>query len=85
MCNNLNHQISYRINVLLKERNITAYQMIKELGIKKSTLYSRLKSKRLWTPYSLYQISNYLDISIDYLVFGPAKKQLPNKPISNYQ
>jgi len=64
--------------MLLKERNLTAYKMIKDLGLKKSNLYYQLKAKRKWTPFSLYQISKFLNVSIDYLVFSPKREREPH-------
>lgn len=68
--------------MLLKDRNITAYQMIKDLALKKSTTYKCINGKSRWEPYQLLKIAGYLNVSIDYLVFGSAKKQITTKPVA---
>lgn len=70
-------QISLRLSNLLKDRNITAYSLIKETGINKSTLYMCLQGERDWSIDNLIKISNYLDVDIDYLIKGEESKARP--------
>lgn len=76
-------QISLRLNNILKERNITAYSLIKEIGINKSTFYMCLQGERDWSIDNLIKISNYLNVDIDYLIKGEEGKARP--PDSKYE
>ncbi|GMU99345.1 MAG: hypothetical protein AMXMBFR51_20800 [Ignavibacteriota bacterium] len=73
-----NRQVSSRIQKFLEERNITAYSLMKELGINKSTFYMCLQGERDWNIDNLIKIADYFDISLDYLIRGDESK--PKSP-----
>lgn len=69
-----NRQVSSRLQMILEKRNITAYALMKEVGINKSTFYMCLQGERDWNIDNLIKISDYLNVSIDYLIRGDTKK-----------
>lgn len=69
-----NRQVSSRLQIFLKERNITAYALMKELGINKSTFYMCLQGERDWNIDNLIKIADYFNVSIDYLIRGDESK-----------
>ena len=59
-----------RIGVLLKQRNITAAKMMRDLNLS-SGLYSQWKSLgRIPSTDKIEMIASYLNVSTDYLITG---------------
>lgn len=75
-----NRQVSSRLQEILSERDITAYALMKELGINKSTFYMCLQGERDWSIENLIKIADYFNVSIDYLIRGDKEKpRLPDE------
>ncbi|MCL2054132.1 MAG: helix-turn-helix domain-containing protein [Oscillospiraceae bacterium] len=53
---------------LLEVRNITAYKISKDTGISDSVIGYWKKGERTPTAENLIKLSNYFDVSVDYLL-----------------
>ena len=65
-----------RIKELMNDRQINARQLTSELGISSSSLTDWNKGKSSPSLDAVIKISDYFDVSIDYLVHG--KNILPS-------
>lgn len=61
-------EFAKRLAEELKAQKITPYQLAKNTGIKKQSLYYYLNEKQEPTISILYKICKYLDVSSDYLL-----------------
>jgi len=75
-----NRQISSRILTLIDRKNISAYSVMKDLGLKKSTFYMCLQGERNWSIDYLLKLSDYFNITVDYLLRG----QGAGPPVDNH-
>ncbi|MCS7052839.1 MAG: helix-turn-helix domain-containing protein [Ignavibacterium sp.] len=66
----LNRQISFRLQKLIDDKNVTAYSVMKDLKLKKSTFYMCLQGERNWSINNLLKLSDYFNVSIDFLLRG---------------
>ncbi|MCM1228341.1 MAG: helix-turn-helix transcriptional regulator [Clostridium sp.] len=57
-----------KFDMIMKERNITNYEMSKKTGISDSLIGYWRKGERIPKADNLLNISDFLDISIDYLL-----------------
>lgn len=58
--------IRERVNTMLKQRQILQIKMLDDLGMNKNALNSSLKKGI--SSFSLAQIADYLEVSVDYLL-----------------
>jgi len=68
------NDIVARILELLKERNISEYQLCKACNINQSTFTTWKTENRVPHTMRLKQIAEYLNVSLDYLVYGNKKE-----------
>lgn len=60
--------IAQRITELLKAYNLTQYSLAKHIGISPSAVCNWLNGKKEPSIESLWKLSEFFDVSIDYLV-----------------
>lgn len=70
-----------RIRILLKEKNIYAKDMLKDLGINKDQLKRWEDPNATIKPIYLNAIANYLDTTIEYLLGKTEEKGSPSGEI----
>jgi len=75
----LNRQISKRVNELIAQKGITPYQLMVDLEIPKATFYNCINSERDWSIDNLIKISNYFNVSLDWLINGEERTRSPNE------
>lgn len=61
---------------IMKERRISAYKMSKETGISDSLIGYWKKGERVPNAENLILISNYLEVTIDYLLTGKSNETI---------
>ena len=59
---------------IMKEKKISAYKMSKDTGISDSLIGYWRKGERIPNAENLILISNYLEVTIDYLLTGKCNK-----------
>lgn len=64
----LNRHISGKIVKLIEDRRLTAYQLMMDLQINKSTFYRCLNGERDWSIENLIKIADYFHVSLDFLI-----------------
>lgn len=66
-----------RIKELCKKEGVSVKSMLESLGIVYSSYYSSQQAKRLPGFPELYSISQHFNVSLDYLVSGKDKYDIP--------
>lgn len=61
-------KIVARIKYLMEAEKISQYSLAKKLGISQSTICNWLNGKKEPSIESLWKLSDFFDVSIDYLV-----------------
>lgn len=61
-------KIVTRIKYLMEAEEISQYALAKKLGISQSTICNWLNGKKEPSIESLWKLSDFFDVSIDYLV-----------------
>ncbi len=61
-------KIVTRIKYLMEAEKISQYALAKKLGISQSTICNWLNGKKEPSIESLWKLSDFFDVSIDYLV-----------------
>lgn len=62
------NKFAERVELLLKERGVTKYQLAKDTGISKSVISEYCKKTVQPTADNIIKIANYLDESTDFIL-----------------
>lgn len=54
----------------MKAKNITAYMLEKNVNIRQGTFSQNINNKSMWSISTLITLSEYLKVSLDYLILG---------------
>lgn len=74
---------SQKFDIILKERNISNYEMSKRTGISDSLIGYWRKGERVPKADNLIIISNFLEVSVDYLLGISSTPNIKNIQSSN--
>ena len=73
--------ISDRINILLKNRDITPYRLCVDTGIDSGTFSKSIKTPNRWKSAHLVKMSEYFKVSLDWLMKGEGSLKKVEKEI----
>jgi len=75
--------ISDRINLMLKNRGISAYRLCMDNGIDTGTFSKSIRTKERWKSQHLKTMSDYFKVSLDWLMKGETMAQSVQREIAD--
>lgn len=66
---------------LVKSKGLTLYKVSKDTGIPTSTIYSWKSGRNSIKPANLKTLAEYLDVTVDYLMYGEEKHLTVNENV----
>lgn len=73
--------ISDRINILLKNRDITPYRLCVDTGIDSGTFSKSIRTANRWKSQHMIRMSEYFKVSLDWLLKGEGALKKEHKEI----